>query len=137
MNTFHLSIYESDGVFYDGECESLVVPTDTGDFGIMANHENIVIAIVSGVMMYRTPEDGTHYASVSDGICVMENNKVTLLCPAIEHPEEIDAERSRQDILEAEETLKMNKSRAEYFSAKSMLARNANRLKVKNKYGSR
>ena len=136
MNTFHLSVYESDGIFYEGECESLVVPTDTGDFGIMANHENIVIAIVSGTMMYRLPGEEAQYASVSDGICMMENNIVTLLCPAIERPDEIDAERSRQDILEAEEAMRQKKSRAEYISAKAMLARNANRLKTKSKYGS-
>ena len=51
MNAFHLSIYEPNGVFYDGKCESLVIPTDTGDFGIMANHENIVCAIVAGIML--------------------------------------------------------------------------------------
>lgn len=136
MNTFHLSVYESDSVFFEGECECLVVPTDTGEFGIMANHENIVIALVSGTMMYRLPGEENRYASVSDGICMMENNVVTLLCPAIERPEEIDEERSRQDILEAEEAMKMKKSQAEYLSAKAMLARNANRLKTKSRYGS-
>lgn len=137
MNTFHLSIYEPSGVFFDGACESLVIPTDTGDFGILANHENIVCAIVAGIMMYRAPGEESKYASISDGICVVENNTVRILSPAIERPEEIDEERSRQDILEAEEAMKMKKSQAEYLSAKAMLARNANRLKTKSKYGSR
>ena len=135
MNTFQLAIYESGGVFYEGLCESLIIPTDTGDFGIMAHHENIVCAIVSGTMMYRLPGEQNKYASVSDGICVMENNKVTILCPAIERPEEIDEERARQDILEAEERMRMKKSQVEYLSAKAMMARNANRLKTKSKYG--
>ena len=137
MNTFHLSIYESDGIFYEGECESLVIPLGRGQLGILANHENFVCAIETGTLMYRVPGGENQYASVAQGICIMENNNVTLLPIAIERTDEIDEERARQDILEAEEAMRMKKSQVEYFAAKTMLARNSNRLKTKSKYGSR
>ena len=137
MNTFKVHIYEADSVFFEGDCESLVIPTTLGELGILAHHENIVCAIDNGTVMYRQPGGQNQYASITKGIFIMENNEVTILATALEHPEEIDEERARQDILEAEEQLKMEKSQVEYYSARAMMARNANRLKTKSKYGSR
>jgi len=44
MSTFSLKIISTDKVFYDGKCEYLVIPTIDGEKGILAHHENMVIA---------------------------------------------------------------------------------------------
>ena len=41
---FHLRILASDRAFYDGDCESLTVPTLDGELGILAHHSNLVAA---------------------------------------------------------------------------------------------
>ena len=41
MNTFKLKVVASNKVFFDDECESLIVPVaDDGLCGFLANHEN-------------------------------------------------------------------------------------------------
>ena len=46
MRTFRLRILAAERTFYDGPCQSLMVPTIDGLYGLMALHENIVIAII-------------------------------------------------------------------------------------------
>lgn len=136
MNTFYLSILASNHIVFEGDCESLVVPITNGQFGVLANHENVVCAVSPGMLYYRVPGGENQYASISDGIMFIEDNNVFLLGTAIEKAEDIDIARSEQDELEAEELLKLHKSKREYMAAKAMIARNANRIRVKTRYGS-
>ena len=65
-NTFQLHILESDGTFYEGECESLIIPTTEGQYGILAHHQNMIGAILPGVITYKLPGKEKEVASVSE-----------------------------------------------------------------------
>ena len=82
--------------FYAGSCESLIVPTPEGKYGIMANHSNIIIAVIPGALFYRPPGEEMKVAAVSHGIVKVENNKVLVLVDSAECPEDIDANRARR-----------------------------------------
>ena len=58
MNTFQVHIYHANSPFYEGECESLILPTTEGDYGILANHSNMIAADVPGTMTYRNAYPG-------------------------------------------------------------------------------
>ena len=45
MDTFQLNILAASSAFYEGECESLVVPTPDGKCGVLAHHSNAIAAI--------------------------------------------------------------------------------------------
>ena len=45
MDTFQLNILAASSAFYEGECESLVVPTPDGKRGVLAHHSNAIAAI--------------------------------------------------------------------------------------------
>ena len=46
MKTFWLKVIASDRVAYNGRCQKVIVPAaDGGQMGILADHENMVIAI--------------------------------------------------------------------------------------------
>ena len=47
MRTFQLHILAADRVFFEGECESVVVPTASGQYGVQAHHSNMIAAIVA------------------------------------------------------------------------------------------
>ena len=49
MDTFGLKIIASDGVFYAGRCQKLTIPAPDGEKGILAHHENMVIAVTVGI----------------------------------------------------------------------------------------
>ena len=91
MSSFKVHILAADESFYEGECESLVVPTSNGQYGIWANHANTISAIVPGEMLYRLPGGQEQRAAVSSGMVKIENNEVLVLVDSAERPEEIDA----------------------------------------------
>ena len=50
MSTFQVSILAADRDFYEGPCESLVIPTLQGQYGILAHHRNLIAAVVPGTL---------------------------------------------------------------------------------------
>lgn len=134
MKTFQVYIFAADCVFYEGLCESLVVPTSQGQYGILANHSNMIAAIIPGMLTYRLPGEENKVAAVSAGLVKVENNEVLILVDSAERPEDIDENRARRAADDAKEALLQKRSIQEYRSAQANLARAINRLRVKSNY---
>lgn len=135
MNEFNLHILEADDEYYNGKCVSLVIPTTEGMYGIQAMHENFVAAIDIGVVKFTLPDGTRMHAAVSNGIVKVENNEVLILVESAEDPGEIDEARARDEEEMAKEILAAKSDRLNMRAAKGMLARAANRLKIKKRYG--
>ena len=75
MDTFGLKIIASDGVFYEGRCKKLIIPAPDGEKGILANHENMVIAVNVGVAHMSL--DGDEWKDIAVGVGFVEivNNR--------------------------------------------------------------
>ncbi len=132
---FPLHILAADKPFYEGDCESLVVPTLDGEYGVLAHHCNIILAIVPGTLTYRTPDGEMHVAAVAAGIMKVEEGEVLVLVDSALRPEDVDEARQRRIADEAKEALLQKKSIEEHHAAQARLARALARLKVKSKYG--
>ena len=130
MNTFELHILAAERSFYEGPCESLIVPTTEGMYGIQANHLNMVAGVVPGELTFRVPGGSDQHAACSRGMITVENNVVTVLVDTAEHPEEIDVRRAERAAAEAKEAILRKRSRQEYMQAQMELARATSRLKV-------
>lgn len=130
MKSFKIHILEADNTFYEGECESLMVPTSNGQYGVLAGHCNTITAIVPGIMTYRTPGGEDLLASVSAGLLKIENNDVLVLVDAVERPEEIDANRARRLADAAKEAMLQKKSILEYRAAQTNLSRAIAQLRL-------
>ena len=133
MNTFPLRIYESDGVFYNGEAQSVTVPAGDGEYAVMAMHENAVVAIEPGILHFVTEDGELFYASVSNGMLRIEDGDVLVLVETAEAPEEIDAERARRKEEIAREEMLAKKSLRDYYLAENRLKRELARLKLVKK----
>ncbi len=46
MSVFHARILASDALFFDGDCEFMVVPCTDGAMGILSHHSNMIAAVV-------------------------------------------------------------------------------------------
>ena len=132
MNPFYVRILASEHSFYEGPCESLIVPTIRGQYGILAGHSNLVSALVAGKLTFRIPGEKEQVLAVSAGIVKVEKNEVIVLVDTAERPEDIDINRARRRAEEAKEQMLQKRSVQEYRSAQAQLARALNRLKVKN-----
>ncbi len=131
MTPFQVSILAADNVLYEGPCESLIVPTLQGQYGILAHHSNMISAVVPGELSYRVPDGEEQLAAVSAGLVKVENNEVLVLVDTAECPEDIDVNRAKRAADEAKEAILQKRSIQEYRTAQVMLAREANRLDVK------
>ncbi|MDO4339053.1 MAG: ATP synthase F1 subunit epsilon [Eubacteriales bacterium] len=134
MSTFQVYILAADCALYEGPCESLVVPTLQGQYGILPHHSNMIGAVIPGSMLYKIPDQPVQTAAVSAGLVKVENNEVLVLVDSAERPEEIDENRAKRAADEAREALLQRKSIQEYRFAQANLARAINRLRVKSSY---
>ncbi len=131
MNAFPLKILTAERVFYEGGCLSLVVPTLDGLYGVQARHEDMVLAVVPGMLTLCTEQGEEILAAVSGGILKMEHNEALLLADTAERPEEIDEKRAEEAAAQAKEALLQKKTVQEYRMAEQNLARSLSRIRAK------
>lgn len=130
MKTFGLKIIASDKVFFEGRCRQVIIPTPDGELGILANHENMVIAVSVGDARMEVEEGKWVDVAVGCGFAEVVNNRVTLLVDTAERPEDIDVRRAMEAKERADERLRQKQSTQEYYRTQASLARAMNRLKV-------
>ena len=134
MNTFKVHILSAHRTFYEGECESIIVPAVDGQYGVLAGHCNTVRAIVPGKLIFRAPGQEAQEVAVSAGIMKVEDNDVLILADSVLRPEEIDEVRAEREAAEAKEAMLQKLGRQEYLSAQAQLARAVSKLKIRRSY---
>ncbi len=131
MTSFELEILTPEKPFYKGGCVSLVIPTSDGMMGIMANHSPLTAAIHDGRVVFTVPDGRVYICAVTRGMASVSKNRVRVLCESAVSPEDIDVERERMLMQEAELELRSRQSYEEYVASQLAFARAINRLKVK------
>ena len=136
MNTFMLNITAANGEFYQGDCESLVLPITDGVYGVQAGHNPVLVALHMGLAHY-TVDGETHDVLVGDGLAEVTPTYVLLLVDSAERPEDIDRNRAEAARIRAEERLQHQQSMHEYYQTKFALDRAMQRLQAAAKYKQR
>ena len=133
MNSFILNITASSGEFYQGSCESMVLPVKDGVYGVQAGHSPVLVAIHMGMLKF-TVDGETREILVGDGIAEVTPTFVLLLVDSAERPEDIDNNRAEAARIRAEERLQHKQSMHEYYQTKIALDRAMQRLQTAAKY---
>ena len=133
MNSFILNITASSGEFYQGSCESMVLPVKDGVYGVQAGHSPVLVAIHVGMLKF-TVDGETREILVGDGIAEVTPTFVLLLVDSAERPEDIDKNRAEAARIRAEERLQHKQSMHEYYQTKIALDRAMQRLQTAAKY---
>ena len=133
MNSFILNITASSGEFYQGSCESMVLPVKDGVYGVQAGHSPVLVAIHMGMLKF-TVDGEIREILVGDGIAEVTPTFVLLLVDSAERPEDIDKNRAEAARIRAEERLQHQQSMHEYYQSKIALDRAMQRLQAAAKY---
>ena len=133
MDKFILNITASSGEFYQGSCESMVLPVKDGVYGVQAGHSPVLVAIHMGMLKF-TVDGETREILVGDGIAEVTPTFVLLLVDSAERPEDIDKNRAEAAHIRAEERLQHKQSMHEYYQTKIALDRAMQRLQTAAKY---
>lgn len=105
MASFRLEIVTPDGQMFDGEAESLLVRTVSGDVCILPRHINYVTALGMGEAKIVTGGE-TRRAACIGGMLSVTDGDVKLVPTTFEWAEDIDAERAKR--AEAEAKMKLS-----------------------------
>lgn len=131
MKTFNLSIHTAERDFYNGECESLVIPVYDGMYGIMAGHSDMIGAIETGDIEITVPGKDKECYVISRGMVKVEDGNVIILADSILSYEEylkIDETKKEEDI---DEKKMSEKAYKEYLHMEMEMRRAVYRLKNK------
>jgi len=94
-----LSIVTPARPLIDADVEQVVAPGSEGEFGVLPGHAALLVSLQPGVV--RWIESGrARRAAISGGFAEVTQERVTVLAPTAELPEQIDpaeAERRRTD----------------------------------------
>ena len=132
--TFYLKVYASDRIFFEGQCQTLVIPQSDGLRAIQAKHEDMVLAVDMGEA-HIVEEDGTvTYVVVGSGMVQIFHNRAIMLVDTAELPDESDSKRAGEALERAKEQLRQKQSIQEHKMSQASLARALTRLKESSKY---
>ena len=104
MKQFPLKIVTPDGLEFEGQVESLIVRTITGDLGILAGHINCAIPLGMGRATVVAEGQRRHAACIGGMVSVIDG-KVTLMPTTFEWAEDIDLARAERAYKRAEEII--------------------------------
>ncbi len=99
-----LQIMTPDKIFLKEEAEEIILPTNTGQIGILKNHAPLITALDIGVMLLRSQKNWTPIALMG-GFALIKNNQVTILVNEADSIDTINSETIEQDYLEAKEKM--------------------------------
>jgi len=94
-----LSIVTPSRALLDADVEQVVAPGSEGDFGVLPGHAALLVALKPGVVRW-TEAGRDRRAAIAGGFAEVTQERVTVLAPVAELPEQIDAgeaERRRND----------------------------------------
>ena len=89
-----LTVVTPEGQAYDEAVESVVLPGDEGEFGVLAGHEVFMSALQAGEMTIETGTETLH-AVVSKGFAEVHEDAVTVMVGTCEFAHEIDLDRAK------------------------------------------
>lgn len=87
--SLEISIMAPDRVFLETTVEEIILPTNTGQIGVLANHTPLLTGLDIGVMLVRESKEWESIALMG-GFALIKDNKVTVLVNDAENASSVD-----------------------------------------------
>ena len=114
--SLQVCIMTPDQIFSNEFAEEVILPTNTGQMGVLVKHAPLVTALDIGVMSIRK-ENAWNYVAVMNGFAAVQDDQVVLLVNAAESKETIDPDQAEKDFAYAKECLDKAKDEKEKVEA--------------------
>ena len=133
-HTFDLSLVTPEGAAFEGEVEMLIVPGQDGEIGILARHAPLVATLKAGGtrVHIRRDEEIREFATGPGFFKVEQDRALALVDDAVD-AREIDPERARQQLEEAQaelEQIERGESTADRWQVEQRVRHAENQLEV-------
>ena len=95
--SLNVRVITPDKVVWDADVEELILPSSTGQIGILTDHAPLLTALDIGVMRLKADAGWTSIV-VMEGFAEVEDNKVTILCNGAETGSSIDLKNAQEEL---------------------------------------
>jgi F-type H+-transporting ATPase subunit epsilon len=100
--SLQVCIMTPDKIFWDEQAEEIILPTNTGQMGVLSKHAPLITALDIGVMSIRQNNSWT-FVALMNGFASIQNDQVTILVNSAESKQTIDINQAEKDFLEAQD----------------------------------
>jgi F-type H+-transporting ATPase subunit epsilon len=130
--TLTVRVIAPDKTVWDGTAEEVILPSTTGQLGILSGHVSLLTALDIAVMRVKAGKDKWTPIALMGGFAEVENDEVTVLVNGAELGEKIDLEQAKTAFAEAERKVAAvaNGSRQEQIQATQAFKRARARLQA-------
>ncbi|MEB3214349.1 MAG: ATP synthase F1 subunit epsilon [Leptolyngbyaceae bacterium] len=102
--TLTVRVIAPDKTVWDSSADEVILPSTTGQLGILSGHAPLLTALDTGVMRVRDSKDWVAIALMG-GFAEVENDEVTILVNGAERGDNNDANDAKQAFQDAEKRL--------------------------------
>ena len=99
--TLQVCIMTPDRIFSNEEVDEIILPTNTGQMGVLSNHAPLMTALDVGVMLSRKKSEWTSVALMG-GFALVKQNQITVLVNEAESRSQVDAEKAEDNYQQAQ-----------------------------------
>ena len=89
--SLQICIMTPEKVFFNEKADEIILPTNTGQMGVLANHAPLISALDIGIMLIRTQNTWTSIALMG-GFALVQKNQVTVLVNEAESSKTLNKE---------------------------------------------
>lgn len=79
MEAFKLEILTPNGMIYQGQALSVVLPGEEGEFGVLAGHASLTTLLTAGVVDVEKEDKSVEAIVISWGVVQVDEEKVIIL----------------------------------------------------------
>lgn len=102
--TLNVRVITPDKIVWDDQVEELILPSTSGQLGVLTGHAPLLTALDIGVMRVRPSKEWKNIV-VMGGFAEVEGNEIKVLVNSAEIGDSIDKETARQAYTESQNQL--------------------------------
>nr|YP_009519397.1 ATP synthase CF1 subunit epsilon [Pseudocodium devriesii]AYC65401.1 ATP synthase CF1 subunit epsilon [Pseudocodium devriesii] len=95
--TLQFSIITPDRIFLETQSDEIILPTNTGQMGVLTGHAPLITALDIGVLLFRSQKTWTSLALMG-GFALILQDQITILVNEAENESTIDAQEAFQTL---------------------------------------
>ena len=93
--TLQFSIITPDRIFLNSQADEMILPTNTGQMGVLTGHAPLITALDIGVLLYRSKKKWIALALMG-GFALIQQDNITVLVNEAEDAQTIHPQEAQQ-----------------------------------------
>nr|YP_011007300.1 ATP synthase CF1, subunit epsilon [Scytothamnus australis]WAM64729.1 ATP synthase CF1, subunit epsilon [Scytothamnus australis] len=118
--SLNIRVIAPDGLIWDTTTDEVVLPSLTGQLGILTGHAPLITALEIGILRIKVNSSWTPII-VLGGFAVIKNDEVTVLISGIEEIKKQDYAEAKEFLAEATKNLDLAQTTKEKIDASQIL----------------